>query len=103
NSTSWELAVEAVDADLVARDPVGLIAAARSVAEVPAPWLPYLAAERSVDEFTSAWPIERQRAVTAASFGMHQVKGTRPALVRALAPLGFDVSVIEWFEAEGRD
>src|SRR5699024_2950160 len=71
---------------------------ARQVADVPLQLLPYLAAERSVDEFTGDWTEERQRAVTAASFPLHQVKGTRPALDVALTPLGYDVHVVEWFE-----
>lgn len=98
SSTSWERALDAVDGDLVARDPVGLISAARSDEDVPLPWLPYLAEERSVDEFSSAWPEARQRAVTAASLPLHQVKGTRPALDRALEPLQYTATVVEWFE-----
>lgn len=98
NSTPWERVVEAVDADLVARDPVGLISAARRDDEVPALWLPWLAEERSVDEFSSAWPEARRRAVTREAFPLHQVKGTRPALNRALAPLGYAMNLTEWFE-----
>ncbi len=98
NSTPWERVVEAVDADLVARDPVGLIAASRVVEEVPLQWLPWLAEERSVDEFSSAWPASRQKAVTEGSLALHRVKGTRPALVRALEPLGFSLTLKEWFE-----
>ncbi len=100
STTPWETALDLVDADLVARDPVGLIAASRSVADVPLPWLPYLAEERSVDEFDSSWPEERQRAMTAASPDMHRVKGVRPALDRALAPMGYQVTVVEWFEVQ---
>lgn len=100
NTTTWQRVVEAVDADMVARDPVGLIAAARSDAEAPLQLLPYLAAERSVDEYTSDWSEARQRAVTAVSFGLHRVKGTRSALDAALRPLGYDVQVVEWFEPD---
>lgn len=98
NATVWERALEAVDSDLVARDPVGLIFSSRSVTEVPVEWLPYLAEERSVDEFSSAWPESRRRAATAGSFPLHQVKGTRPALARALGSVGYDAHVQEWFE-----
>lgn len=99
-STTWEVVLDVVDADLAARDPVALVSAARSDEGVPLPWLPYLAEERSVDEFSSAWPEERQRAVTKASRSVHQVKGTRPALDRAMTPLGFSVKVVEWFEVQ---
>ncbi|MDX1730826.1 MAG: phage tail protein I [Aurantimonas coralicida] len=100
--TPFERAMEAVDADLVARDPVGLIPAARSDQNAPLAWLPYLAAERSVDEYSGAWPESRQRAVVAASFVYHQHKGTRRALDEALRPLGYDVKVVEWFEVSPR-
>ena len=102
SSTPWETALDLVDAELAARDPVGLIAASRSVADVPLAWRPYLAEERSVDEFSSAWPEERQRAVTAASFAVHRVKGTRAAIDRALAPMGYSAKVVEWFETTPR-
>lgn len=100
NATAWERAVESADADLVARDPVDLVAASRFVAECPEPWLAYLAAERSVDEYSSAWPVQRRRAATAASFALHRVKGTRPALDRALRPLGYVSKTVEWFEVD---
>lgn len=102
SSTPWETTLDLVDADLVARDPIGLIAVSRSVANVPLAWLPYLAEERSVDEFSSAWPDERQRAVTAASLGLHRVKGTRLALERALVPMGYSAQIVEWFETTPR-
>ncbi len=98
NSTPWELAVEAVDADLVARDPTDLVTISRSPVHVPSQWLRYLAAERSVDEFSSSWSDQRQRQVVAGSFQLHRSKGTRPALDRALAPLGYRPTVTEWFE-----
>lgn len=100
NATAWERVVEAVDSDLVSRDPVGLIPAVRDVAATPLSHLPYLADERSVDEFSGNWPEDRQRAVISGSFAYHQVKGTRPALDRALLPLDYQVAVQEWFEAE---
>lgn len=100
NATAWERAVEAVDADLVARDPVGLIAASRGVDTVPEPWLAHLADERSVDDYSSAWPQARRKAVTSASFTVHQRKGTYPALVAALQALNLAVTATEWFEVQ---
>lgn len=98
NKTTWEAAVDAVDANLTARDPVGLIASARSDAHSPLAWLPYLAAERSVDEFSSSWPESRQRSVVAGSFALHQRLGVRAALDRAISSLGYGIRVTEWFE-----
>lgn len=100
SATPFEVATDAADANLVARDPVTLIQASRVVEDVPLEWLAWLAEEMSVDEFSSAWPETRRRAVVADSLGLHRVKGTRHALVRALAPLGFTLRVNEWFEAE---
>lgn len=99
NATPWELVAEAADSDLVARDPVALIPAVRRANTAPMEVLPYLAAERSVDEFSGDWTEARQRAVIAGSFAYHQVKGTRPAIDRALQPLDYAPQVVEWFEA----
>lgn len=98
NTTPWEHALDGVDADLVARDPISLVAAARSDQQSPIAWLPYLAAERMVDEYDGNWPEARQREVVKQSFRVHQVKGTRPVLDRALAPFGYTVQPREWFE-----
>lgn len=97
-ATAWEVLLDGIDGDIAARDPVGLVQASRSDQEAPLAWLPYLAIERSVDEFSSAWSGSQQRAVIAGSFRFHQVKGTRPALDRALAPLGYVLRTVEWFE-----
>ncbi len=99
NSTEMDREMDGVDAQLAARLPIKLIPAARSAAETPLELLPYLALERSVDEFSGLWSEARRREVVAGSFAYHQVKGTRPALDRALEPLGFNVTVVEWFEA----
>lgn len=98
NSTTWENVVDAADADLVARDPVGLVSASRNVADAPLEWLPYLAAERSVDEFSGNWSEVRQRGAVRGSFPLHQRKGTRRALELAMATIGYATSVREWFE-----
>jgi len=100
SSTKLENAIDLVDADLVARDPVRLISASRSDVDAPIMWLPYLADERSVDEFSGSWPEARQRAVTRESFPIHQAKGTRPAIDRVMTAMGYQVKVVEWFEVD---
>lgn len=100
STTPWETVLDLVDAGLAARDPIDLIAAARSVENVPMPWLPYLAEERSVDEFDSSWPEARQRAVTAASLDIHRRKGTRQSVVAQLTALEFSTRIVEWFEVQ---
>ncbi len=101
NATAWERVVEGVDADLVARDPVFLIEASRSHERAPLALLPYLAGERSVDEFDSGWSEPLRRATVGGSFRYHRKMATRLALALALEPLGYDVAVVEWFEAAG--
>lgn len=100
NVSPWERVTEDADSDLVARNPVSLIPAVRVAASAPVEVLPYLAAERSVDEFSGDWPEDRQRSVISGSFAYHQVKGTRPALDRALLPLDYRPIVKEWFEVD---
>jgi len=99
SSTALEVVLDLVDADLAARDPVPLIAASRSDDEAPLAWLPYLADERSADEFSGSWPEARQRAVIAQSLPIHQAKGSRPAIDRVMTSMGYRVRVVEWFEA----
>lgn len=67
-------------------------------ATCPAHLLPFLAWAYSVDQWESGWPETVKRRVIAASFDVHRVKGTRSAIDRALAALGVDVTITEWFE-----
>lgn len=67
----------------------------------PAGLLPWLAWDRSVDEYVDSWPEEVKRQVIAGSFAYHAIKGTPAALKRALAQLNFETTVTEWFEYGG--
>lgn len=100
SSTTFETVLDLVDANLVARDPLPLITVARSDADAPAAWLPYLADERSVDEFSGAWPEARQRAVVRESLPIHQRKGSRPAVDRIMTAMGYSTQIVEWFEVD---
>jgi phage tail P2-like protein len=66
----------------------------------PAAFLPFLAWTFSVDVWNPDWPEARKRAVIAAAYGVHARKGTRRAVREALASLGWDVAITEWWEAE---
>lgn len=66
----------------------------------PSNALPYLAWALSVDYWRSDWPESVKRQVTADSPDYHRIKGTRPAVERAIANLGFDAVCYEWFEME---
>lgn len=62
--------------------------------------LPYLAWAVSVDMWRSDWPEVVKRRVVAGSFHLHRIKGTRPAVEHALAALGVEAEVTEWFEEQ---
>lgn len=66
----------------------------------PANVLPFLAWERSVDRWDPKWPEATKRAVIAASFFVHQRKGTVGAIRRAIEPLGYLIRVIPWYDME---
>ncbi len=62
--------------------------------------LPFLAWALSVDQWRSDWSEKIKRQVVAGSLDVHRVKGTRPAVERALSDLGIEVELVEWFEAQ---
>lgn len=57
--------------------------------------LPWLAWALSVDEWDSAWPLDRKRSAVADSIETHRRKGTIGALRRALESLGYEVEIDE--------
>lgn len=62
----------------------------------PEPVLPWLAWSLSVDEWFSSWPVDRRRAVVASSAEVHRRKGTRFAVVQAIAAAGLgDAELLE--------
>lgn len=64
----------------------------------PDSFLPFLAYAWSVDEWNDNWTAETQREVIKNSIWVHQRKGTLGAVKRALAAMGYDSTVIEWFD-----
>ncbi|MFY0309629.1 phage tail protein I [Leisingera sp. D0M16] len=68
----------------------------------PAELLPWLAYAFSVDVWDPNWPEENRRAAVREAFALHREKGTKAGLVRALAALGVEVGLEEWFEYAGR-
>lgn len=70
----------------------------RRSASCPDAVLPWLAWERSVDRWDSAWPIAAQRTAVANAFMIHQHKGTISALRRAVAPIAELLDVTEWYD-----
>lgn len=64
----------------------------------PVDLLPWLAWAFSVDEWDSEWTDAQKRASIAASYSIHRRKGTIGAVRRAIAALGLEVEIIEWFQ-----
>jgi phage tail P2-like protein len=99
NATPQETAIEAATAR-IGEVPVPN-ATLWTPATCPAALLPWLAWALSVDEWDGTWPEERQRAVIAASVAVHRRKGTRGAVVAALAAAGYGTATL--IERFGRD
>ncbi|MBP2605524.1 phage tail protein I [Acinetobacter calcoaceticus] len=68
--------------------------------EAPEVVLPWLAWEKSVDDWDISWSEEQKRAVIKASYNVHCHKGTIGGLEAALGALGFTVRVQEWFNMQ---
>ncbi|MEM8060252.1 phage tail protein I [Morganella morganii subsp. sibonii] len=64
----------------------------------PLPLLPYLAWAWSVDRWDADWPERTKRDVIKASMFVHKHKGTIGALRRVVEPLGYLISVTEWWK-----
>ncbi|MDE1464786.1 phage tail protein I [Spartinivicinus poritis] len=97
NLTELERDLEAALADAKALIPIPLETIWHPY-QCPTPLLPYLAWAVSVDHWQSSWPEQIKRQVIANSIEVHEIKGTRRALEKALAALDFDIEVKEWFE-----
>lgn len=66
--------------------------------ECPLEVLPFLAWALSVDLWRTDWPETVKRRVVANSLNVHRIKGTRPAVEKALSDLGVSTDLVEWFE-----
>lgn len=95
NSTPLERAV--ADATAFDLDTTGL-RHAESAALCPPQLLPWLAWERSVDDWGDAWPVDVQRRAVASSMPLHKRKGTVWAVKQAIAITGYRARIIEWFQ-----
>lgn len=67
----------------------------------PVSLLPYLAWALSVDRWDENWPEETKRSVIASSFYVHLHKGTNSALRRIVETLGYEITIIEWWQVNG--
>lgn len=60
--------------------------------------LPYLAWAVKVGSWSARWEEKVKRQVVAISLDLHRVRGTRPAVEKALESLDVKCEIVEWFE-----
>ena len=68
-----------------------------NVDTIPLALLPWLAWAYSVDEWDSGWLESQKRATVKSALQVQKIKGTIGAVKTALAALGLDIEVQEWF------
>ncbi len=66
-------------------------------ATCPVELLPWLAWAMSVDEWDPLASEAEKRGIISASLFVHKHKGTLASLRRAIAPLGYSVNIVEWY------
>ena len=64
----------------------------------PLSLLPYLAWAFSVERWDDQWDEDTKRSVIKGSYMLHRRKGTISALRQAVEPLGYLISVTEWWQ-----
>lgn len=69
-------------------------------ATCPVELLPWLAWAWSVDRWDDTWPTAVKREVVASSFALHARKGTVGALRRVVEPIGYLLTVTEWWQLD---
>jgi len=72
----------------------------KDIDQVPAQFLPFIAWQKSVDYWDDNWQEALKRQVIKSSKEQHKIKGTPAAIKRALEPFGYEVKLIEWWQAQ---
>lgn len=99
NASKLELAVESVTGKIEAFQTQTKIADLWNPQTCPEAFLPWLAWTLHVDNWDDkSLSLEQKREMIKASYGVHTIKGTVGAVRKALAPLKYDMKIVEWFE-----
>lgn len=96
NATEFERALEQATARL-GRVPVA-IRDYWDADAIPLSLMPWLGWEWSVDSWDPTWDSTTKRNVLRDAFRYHQHKGTRQSVLDAIAALGSNISLKEWWE-----
>ena len=100
NATDLERAIEQTSGERVESLPV-MNETLWQAENCPENFLPFLAWALSVDKWNSEWTAGQKRNVIAAALSVHRHKGTVGAMKDAIAALGADANVEQWFEYGG--
>lgn len=96
NATNLERKIAEVGKDAFKLPSIQVI---KDIDHVPPHFLPFLAWQKSVDYWDDSWQDALKRKVIKESRNMHRLKGTPAAIKKALEPFGYEVTLIEWFDA----
>ena len=66
--------------------------------QTPAPFLPYLAADRGVSEWNASASETEKRLTVALSWQIQRQAGTPKALSHAVESLGFTPNILAWYQ-----
>lgn len=69
----------------------------------PANLLPWLAWALAVEPWDDQWTEQQKRNSIEVAIYVHQHKGTPGAVEKAVGALGYDLTLIEWFETVDKD
>ena len=101
SATSQERAIEDVTSTQIEKLPAEDVAKVWNPDTCPTHMLPWLAWALSVDHWDSSWSETSKRQTIKDSIFVHQKKGTRSAIDKALGALALRVDIKEWFETNG--
>lgn len=97
NSTTLERNLTEIGQDAFDLSSIRII---KDINLVPQQFLPFIAYQKSVDYWDDSWQDALKRKVIQSSKEQHKIKGTAAAIRRALEPFGYEVNLIEWFQAQ---
>lgn len=97
NSTNLEKNLAEIGQDAFDLPSISII---RDIPTVPPQFLSFIAYQNSVDYWDENWQESLKREVIQESKKQHKLKGTVAAIRRALEPFGYEVKIIEWFQAQ---
>ena len=97
NSTALERNLTEIGQDAFDLASIRII---KDIGLVPQQFLPFIAYQKSVDYWDDSWQDALKRKVIQSSKEQHKIKGTAAAIRRALEPFGYEVNLIEWFQAQ---